>query len=758
MLNKYAASLWLFATVVFACCVGYFLFPGLLTPGGYLVPVTGADGGKNLLAFEYHLLHSNGWWCMGMNYPYGEHIVFTDGLPLLSMLLAKLGVTDFSVALSVLWKVIVLSYVLSIVYLFRILLRFRVHPVCAMICAGLITCMCPQLMRTMGHFSLSLACVVPMTFYWILCHYKRPSYSYGIYIFMLAVVAAFFTPYLIALMAVLVGFYYIGYLFFTVGNLKTKVLSQLPLLVGLIAALMTFNIVMMVTDPVKDRPKTPYGVTAFCTTGNHIFTSPHSPFWNSLNVTEGEAYLGVVTLSTMLGLLLAWLWRVRNKRKENDADTDPILRIMLFVSLASLVLAMGVPFVWGMEGLVEYLPFIRQFRTLGRFSWIFYFIITLYSVIAIYRWYIVLLKDGRIAFAYLFLFLVVGIWSFEASGFVNHERASIKAARSNYDRVIGKSGRNWKRFIESHGYKSTDFQAVLLLTYFHVGMDKLWHGGLATDQGIEAGFETAIQLGLPMVDAMLSRSSWSITQKQVKTVGGPYVGKPMLNDLPNRKPFLLLNMDGDELGPDQAYLLTASYAIGKLGQWNAYACFPDRLMANDRRNRDSVLAIAAALPVGDTCIGCSSSWFADHFDNGSSKESFSGRAAQAYINIHDTVIAEIAMTTAVDNQLYECSCWFLLGDNNYRSPYLVIEQLNVNGGVIRSTAMLTKTSADNHGLWFRSSVFFAVSKECASIRVQLFNEPTHTYKVLDDFLLRPAASLIISKAPDGKLMVNNHLM
>ena len=47
----------------------------------------GGDGLKNYYTLDYYVKHDQGWHFSGMNYPYGEHIIYTDNQPLLAMTL-----------------------------------------------------------------------------------------------------------------------------------------------------------------------------------------------------------------------------------------------------------------------------------------------------------------------------------------------------------------------------------------------------------------------------------------------------------------------------------------------------------------------------------------------------------------------------------------------------------------------------------------------------------------------------------------------
>ena len=122
------------------------------------------------------------------------------------------------------------------------------------------------------------------------------------------------------------------------------------------------------------------------------------------------------------------------------------------------------------------------------------------------------------------------------------------------------------------------------------------------------------------------------------------------------------------------------------------------------------------------------------------------------------MITTIPVRPAFADQPYEFSCWFLLGNEDYKSPFYKLDLLDDKGNVLRTENALTKESTDNHGLWFRCSVFFTIPAQCTAIRCRLRNEPDDTYKVMDELLLRPVGSLIISRSAKGSVMVNNHLV
>ena len=391
---------------------------------------------------------------------------------------------------------------------------------------------------------------------------------------------------------------------------------------------------MHLTDPVKDRPVAPYGAINYCVTGHQILTGAYSPFWavakSSLHLRdvsdggEGYTYIGLVTILVVLVAAVPGLRLLKQKRAAPYVgNTLPYEPIWLFMAACSLLLSMGVPFVWNMEWLLDYLSYLRQFRTLGRFSWLFYYLITVYSVVVIDAWARQLALSGRKIVAGVITGVCIGIWAIELTGYAAYEHRQLTSGPDNYNQLVGTGSDNWTTFLAQHSRKGADFQALLMLKLFNIGTDKLWLGNDSYAWGVAFGAEAGLQLHLPWIDAFMSRSSWSLAQKQVKLAGGPLVQKKMLADLPNDKPLLVLHVGPDALDPDQAYLLTCADKIGHYKNCDVYALTPSRLRSSDNKIQDSLRTLAATLPIGDTILGGGHAIYF-HYDGGGLKGYYGG--------------------------------------------------------------------------------------------------------------------------------------
>ncbi len=766
-MNKLQRNIWFVVTIVFATCLTTYALKHFVTSPWHTIGELGSDGAKNNFTYLYHALYGSGYWFTGMNYPYGEHIVYTDGQPILSVLLTHFKHLTAGDSLAINWWLIDLTYVLSILFIYRILTHFRVGPPVAMVFAGLIAIFSPQLFRIQGHYALAYTCIIPMVFYWFIQYHEQSKLRYCLYFFIMGCLTAFLHLYYIAMMFIWVAGYAMGYLIFTRDALSQKVKHLLPLMLSIIGVFALVGIVMKLTDPVTDRPVSPYNsFYETCTRSRQIITSVNSPVWEYVkskrliytlaNGGEGYVYLGLVILFTLaFAVVIGAVKSYKEKKLDILVADTGFSPVWLFTAFFALAIGMGIPFIWHVQWL-DYLAVFRQFRSLGRFSWIFYHIIAVYSVIVIYNGYKSLVAKKQLVAGIALLVITIGLWSYEAKGYIDYSRYRSDYAMYNYEMIFSEKEQGWQSYLQDHHYKKEDFQAVLSLPFYHVGTEKLWVSG-TTDWLNTLSTKAGLQLHLPIIDVMMSRSSWSQAFKQVRIAAGPYADKPLLRDIPSPKPFLLLRFDEDTLSPDQKYLLSAADYIGHYSQCYVYACYPERIAANDKRNADSINAILPFMRSGDTCIVDKGIWYVNHFEGGHADERLWGTGAGPYINEDSSLVATIPVSAAGDSELYEFSCWFLLGNKDYRSPDVLLYTQDSSGKTIDTNFVHTNKSVDNNGMWFRTSKYFYLHSNSKMVKCIVLNKPKPTYIAMDELQLRPADAIIISKGADGRVMVNNHV-
>ncbi|MBL7713706.1 MAG: hypothetical protein JNL13_14625 [Chitinophagaceae bacterium] len=752
-----------FIVWAWAIALVLFSFSFIATDGGHVLLGTGGDGAKNYYTFLYHSLYEQALWFNGMNYPYGEHIVFPDLQPLVSSALIgwrKLAPLNLQDALRCMHWSICLSFVLAIVYNQKILRFYKVSFAWSLLGAACITLMSPQLLRLSGHYALAYPSFSAMLFYFSIRYHHSTAWKYGLYLFLLGTLMYFIHPYFLALTFIWVAFYSVVFFCSARKQGIRQVLRQLlPLWVAIVLMFGGVKLFMTLTDPVQDRPAFPHGAMAYGATGEDVLTSAYSPFWAivqkcipGLKTSSGGEGFSYIGLACVVIVVLALIRSFRKNRTENTAGVFP--RIWIVLSLFFLLLGMGVPFVWNMEWLLHYLSVFRQFRSLGRFIWLFYQVITIFSLVYLYHYYQTR-KTKRLA--WLPPLLLLSFWSWECLGYIRHVQGSAEKGRETYSQFFSPDTYNWSAFLEKQHSAVTDFQAILLLPFIHVGSEK-WSVGTDITDHMAYAFKASLDTRLPIVDVMMPRNSWSQTAQQVKIAGGLFADKPLLAAQAD-KPFLVLCAPGAMSNPDDDILTASSDLLGEYGGCKVYALYPRRLMQTRELVGRQIRAIAARLQEGDTVLYADAAKVSiRHQDTGTPKQALFGAGSTRFEPVRERLIAELSVLPATDKEQYEISSWVLLSAQDFRSPVLNLSLLDENGAEIYRKDALAKESVDNAGMWFRVNLFFELPAACRKIRWTLYDDGQGSYLALDEVLLRPANGLVISKDRDGKILVNNHLL
>lgn len=747
------------------------MWPLLKYPSSSLLSL-GDDGIKNSYTYLWQSLYGSGTWFSGMNYPYGEHIVYTDGQPLLSVTLAALRpVVPLSpeFVLGLMHLLLIFAFWLGMLYLYKTLRILGTHPGFAISSSIFIQLLSPQLLRLNGHYALSYLCFVPMLFYWSLQYHRQGAFRYPIYLFLLLLTFTFLHPYYALLGLVWCGSYSIAA--FTIRNksVKQKFSKALPILVPALLVFVCFKIFLLLTDPVKDRPSEPLVIiNDAATTFGRWFLSKHSKIWSSLSEINAAGNLGwmegnYLGAAPILLCLSATILYLISKMKGRSGLSIPGLQlegVWIFMAFVALFVSTDYPVIWLSSLDINALAFLKQFRALERVGWLAYYIIGIAAAVFLYhllQYLFTIQKKNKIAI--LILVVASALSVLDANGYLIHTRNVMFAANWNYKWFFGKlEGEDWNTFLKDHNKKKENFSALLLLPYTHVGSEKLWlFSPVVNTWPFTLSDRAAFQLQLPQMDVMMSRTSWSQTFKSVRLEGGPFADKEVFRNLPDSRPILLLLADGDIRNEHIHYLLSASDSIGHFSDLAVFQLWPRRVLRSDDSVRKAALELGTQLPFGDTLLGSSKPFFINHYNNGVGEASLFG-PSNLPIKEKTAVIADFTFNPDNTNTGFEFSAWLLLDDKDPFSPSFLVEMMNEKGDLLSTTNPHTKFSTDNKGMWFRASGWLPPLTTCSRIRVTLNNEPSGSYRALDEVQIRPLGTLLISKMKDGSVLVNNHLL
>ncbi|MEZ5017429.1 MAG: hypothetical protein R2800_10295 [Flavipsychrobacter sp.] len=758
--------------VVIAIIITIYTLSYMVTKPSTSLVTMGGDGIKNYYSYLYHAANGSGLHFEGMNYPYGEHIVYTDAQPLLSVPLgyiSKLVPLSYNTLLAILHLSLALSFFLAIIFTYKTLIYFKIHPIYAIITSALIVLMSPQLFRIHGHFGLGYQSMVPMLFYWNIKYHDTKKIGYIILLLLLGIGCALLHPYCAALFFIWLMLYVFGYmLIYKHVRIKDRLKDVLPISIAAVSIVGFVKLFMYLTDSKIGRTEFPYGTLSGCTVGRDIFTSGSSPIWQGLfdlgivektSRGEGLAYLGIVGITVVLIALITTIINTIKKKQTFEVSRQfGFSPIWLFIALGTFLLAQGVPFVWNMEWLLDYISSFRQFRTLGRFAFLFYYIVSIYAVVLLYNLFIELKKKNKRQRAYIILFFTTLLWGIEANGYIVSSRKAVENSMYNYMFVF--EYYDWKKLYGYQWVNSDDFQGVILLPYVHVGSEKIWLNGEKA-WVFTLGISNALQLKLPIVNVHMSRTAWPETYAQVKTIGGPIVSKPLLDTIKTDRPFLVLHLEAEKLDPDSKYLLEVADYIDTYDQISAYILSPQKLRVKDSNYRDSLKKVAEGIDAKDTCLECADyPYIVDHLDE-DTVNSFYSSGARSKEKQQSSNIKTYNLKPLTKAKLYEFSFWSLVNSYNYQTPTFVVETLNDNGEVTSLNKVKAAFSVDNKEGWLRANSYFVLPENTVSLKVTVPKDYFNSYTFLDEIVFRPAEATTISrfsKKDSTVIMVNNHIL
>jgi hypothetical protein len=353
----------------------WFFGPVLWHPDDYLMGTTG-DGLKNYFTFAYHVRHDTSWIAFnGCNYPFKDHVNYTDGHPILSLLFGQLSIVK-NHPVGFLNLFMISGFLVGSWLLYEWLLLWKIQPVVAVIGAFLIHLGHPQLDRLLGHLSLAAVWAVPAMIYLL----ERWRLQGGKRFLILAYLVCLFLWLLHPYLGLMANSLLLIFPLITRFVLNEKVNDwKWSSFLGLLAILQFFLFVKW-TDHHPDRPDGGAGFLQYLTSFEALFGGLDGnaiewlfgPSHLKEGHYEGQAYLGFIPIIVWLSAGILAIWKLRCSGWRN-AEGHSKLHWWV-TALLFLIFACGIPFIWGLQDVLPHLPFLNHFRCPGRFVWVFYFV------------------------------------------------------------------------------------------------------------------------------------------------------------------------------------------------------------------------------------------------------------------------------------------------------------------------------------------------------------------------------------------------
>jgi hypothetical protein len=566
---KYQLLKGLFTTIIIGTVALLYFYGPLLKNPNNVYFAKDFDGLQNYYGNIYHIKYDSTYMrTSAMNYPYGEMVYFT-GVQLIPSSIMKfiskhfIDISAYYVGFQNIFMLI--SIVIAAVFIFLIFYELGIGWLPSALAAIFIAFLAPQVDRFGGHFSLAYVFVLPVFFYLIIRFHKKQKFIISWIISLYSFWAFTTHMYFCAMFGTILLFYWLYYYF----KIEKKLLKALiHLFIQLLLPFLIMQLLGVYNDNVNDRTNTPWGFLdsraypkgVFLPFGKpygqflyHIFKSTNYISW------EGIAYVGLVGLFTFMVIVKRWAILIKRKQFSDifSPSENKIIDLLFWGSFALLIYSFGIPFIFGLQWLINYIGPLKQMRAIGRFTWPFYFIINIIGIYIIWKYSE---KKGMKSLIWIAL-LILGYDSFIYSNgrynYLNNKFSEIEDVKNLLPQD------SW-----AHKITSTKFQAIISIPPFHLGSENIWIAPKC--ENLANTMLVSIKTGIPIVDIYYSRTSISQSYNSIQLTGEPYRHANLLNDCHNEKPFLIVKSNCDSYSNDENKLVSLGDFLYKNDKFSLY--------------------------------------------------------------------------------------------------------------------------------------------------------------------------------------------
>ncbi len=730
--------LWIVFALTLPALIIYSAFTKIFQcPACYLYE-DGGDGLKNYYTLAYYVQHDQGWHFSGMNYPYGENIIYTDNEPILAMTLKWVDqhIVDMDRhVVGTLNMLLLISLYFSILIVYKLLRRWNVGKWWALASSLCIIFLSPQLWRFHGHYALAYLFFLPLLCLLLdlLVRQETKRWLWGILCGMLLIGMSLTHMYFL-LISLVVLFSFSVFWWWYHRREKKLLRAVLPWLAGVIVLPTIILIgIRHYTDTITDRPTEPYGLEVH----NISFESTFFPFFPPFDKTwsvilkeevpnfEKNAYTGLIGL-LMLPVLLFFLLR---KPDENEPFAFEI-KAFLGAAIFSWLMASGWFYQHGFKFLWDVVPVLKQFRGMGRLGISFYYLYMIVCSYLLWQFFTRMRAKEMGGTAGYAMCVIIFIWGFEA-------RMNAKAVIDpvfKLNSYLANVKDDYVPLLQQSGHKPEDFQAILQLPLVSIGNENLGvaHGFWTLREGIHASFET----GLPLIDYAMSRTSIEQGLDIIELISSPYFEKKRTKTF-NDKPILLV-CEEEFVTPAEHRIIDMAVKIGTYQTITLYNLPVEKLK----------MISLPVLPADHQDVKCEG-WY-NGFDDIKCDTSMSGGGALAITSAPRSLWSYTDTSKA--ERHWDVSFWSHIDNLKGFVPVPRMMETDPNGTITKNEDLGREviTWAEAYGEWIQ--VAFPLITKGMGYRYELFID--NTGPVIDNLLIRPVSDTCIIHFPEMTLYNN----
>lgn len=703
------------------------------------------DGMQVYFQTLYHIQYDQDYWSQqSINYPYGESIFFTSAMPMVTNLVKLFGPSAATTGIAIINLLMLFSIPAGAIFLYLIFRRLKLPWFYSSLCAVAIAFLSPQVGRMMGHYALSWVFLIPAMIFMLMRFYEKPGWKISVQIGLLVLLAATTHLYFFVFFLAISCAFWISILL-TRDRISTGLLfivrhAAIQILIPLIVV----KLLVMYSDHVQDRTAVPAGYLTYHSNTTGVFF-PLGYFYQPLFDTiaaaeplewEGQAYIGLAALLGTIAVITSRLYLVfRKKFRCILSITDnKILNIVYWTSLVLLYVAFGHPFIDGHPDWLVYLGPLRQFRAIGRFTWLFYYAANIVAVYQLYHF----TRNKKVLQYSAMAVTVAFLWTDVLSATITNSYGGKMNNRipelEDNNNVLPEN--SWLK-----NFNAAEYQAILPLPFFHIGSENILRIP-ADPKIITQSYIVSLKTGLPIMAVSASRTSISQTINLISLVMDQSGTVTVLNELPDERPLLLVVREAG-LDSNEKQLLCIAEPVAISREYSVYSVRPSEISALIQQRYTRVQKEMDSLgkyTVGPFLASDSSQEIIYQSFDESGGTPFLGKGSFTSPIRERTTVYQADIRSAGQ---YTLTFWMnrINGDVFPRTVlYTTVSDPSNNNdsvGVITNAGISTKMIADGWGL---EQVTFSVPFDNAHLRVTIWNDdigPDETNEV-DEVLIIPA--------------------
>ena len=759
-----------FLTLILFSLVFVFTFYGniILNPDSYFFSNEG-DALKNYFTYAYHIKHDASYLNFsGMNYPYGEHFMYTDCHPVLANLFKFLS-TKFDFfkehSIGILNFLMILSIFLTFIVSYFLLLQFKISKWFSVLFAISIAVLAPQIFRMGGHFAMSYSAAIPLS--WLLLLKTQVAIRKNFY-FILLFLNLLFWLFIHAYLGLIILFFLLSLVsinFLREKAKRSKITFYTKQFSVLIIPMILFYMFTAATDTHIGRTTNPSGFFLYNAEFDDVFLPHHPPIRPVLDSLTGgvidqewEAWSYVGFSTTLLfGTFLIWGIIQLIKRKKSTSlqgyFQNSMINNALIAGSIVLLFAMAIPFKQ-ISGLIDLLPIVKQFRATGRFTWPFYFVALVFSASVFQELYIRLIGQKKNVFAVV-LIVSIGLLN-TLEGLSYHIGTSLQIIQSKNS--FKKEGLSPSVKEALNKINPSDYQAIIALPFYYQGSES--YSRPRNQETMFASICFSYHSGVPLVNANLTRTSIQESKNIVQIVSPDFYQKEIEKDIKSEKPFLIIRTR-DQITEYETELLQKCKLIFQSDEISIYSLSKKDLFNNsaEQRIRNYKLRIPNLFKNGDFYSSIDSTYiYYTSFENKKSTPIFRGKGGFQTIKKGKNIFAEFAPNTFEVGMKYHVSLWMYNGIPDALNNWLrfIIEEFDETKNEWISTEILPEQSETINGNWSLVEGTFEVKSSTSRIYITTKGKDDSKQPLYVDDLLIREVGVDVYKWEYNSLFYNNH--